>query len=394
MEGFLSSFAGFVSANKIVLLFYLLVALLVFIKRKKFQFQLGFIALYRTKLGLGLMDRIASRHRETVKLLGYIGIGVGFLSMAVILFILGKSVFTLITMPGSPSPLSPVIPGVRIPGVPESFFVPFVQGILAIFIVAVVHEFAHGVVARAHNVTVKSSGPAIMGPMFAAFVEPDEDQLKKKDDVVNYSIFAAGTFSNILLAILALFFMSMIFVPLAGLALEKDGVLLTQVTPGAPAYSAGLAPGMVVNSVNGIAVLSRADILSQLSLTKPNETVAFSNGTAEFSAVAAVHPAVSGRGFFGIDIVQHYDTSTLAFKVTSWLSSLFLWIVTLSFGIGIANMIPIGPLDGGKMLHLALKRIRGEKGASKAFIKFSLFLLVVILFLLSPIFRAILKSVF
>ena len=170
---FSSGILGFVLKHWLILGFYFLVILLVFIYRKKFQFQLKFIALCRTKLGLGLMDRIASRHAELVKLFGYVGIGAGFMGMAFIVMVLAQSVFTLLTVPGSPSPITPVLPGVRIPGTPDAFFVPFVQGIIAIFIVAVVHEFAHGVVARAHGVSIKSSGPAIIGPIFAAFVEPD-----------------------------------------------------------------------------------------------------------------------------------------------------------------------------------------------------------------------------
>ncbi|MEK6837122.1 MAG: hypothetical protein AABX69_00595, partial [Nanoarchaeota archaeon] len=138
---FLSGLLDFVIRHKFVVAFYVAMAVLVFIHRKKFQFQLKFIAICRTKLGLGLMDRIASRYREIVKLFGYIGIGAGFLSMLFIVLILVQSVFTLLTVPGSPSPISPVIPGVRIPGVPDGFFVPFVQGIIAIFIIAVVHEF-------------------------------------------------------------------------------------------------------------------------------------------------------------------------------------------------------------------------------------------------------------
>ena len=391
--GFLSGFAEFIFRHELIVSFYLLVALLVFIYRKKFQFQLGFIAICRTKIGLGLMDRIASRHRELVKLFGYVAIGAGFISMVFIMFILAKSALTLLTVPGSPSPLAPALPGVRIPGVPESFFVPFVHGILAIFIIAVVHEFAHGVVSRAHNVAVKSSGPAIVGPMFAAFVEPDDEQLKKKSDVVNYSIFAAGSFSNLVLTAILLVFVSMVFVPLAGFLLEKDGVVLSQVTPGAPAYSAGLAQGTVIKAVNGNPVVSTKGIFDQLSHVKPTETVVFSNGTAEFSAVAAVYPGNSSRGFFGIDVAQHYNPDKFPFGIVSWLSELLWWIITLGFGIGLANMIPVGPLDGGKMLRLALARLRGEQKANKAFIRFSLVLLVLILFLLSPIFKAIVKSV-
>ncbi len=391
---FLSQLLQFVVRHKFIVAFYAAIFLLIFIYRRKFQFQLKFIAICRTRLGLGLMDRIASRHRELVKLFGYIGIGAGFLSMLFIVLILVQSVFTLLTVPGSPSPISPVLPGVRIPGVPDGFFVPFVQGIIAIFIIAVVHEFAHGVVARAYDVRVKSSGPAIIGPILAAFVEPDDTQLKKKDDVVNYSIFAAGTFSNIVLTLVIMLLLSAVFAPVGSAFFREEGVMLKSIEPGSPAALAGLEPGMQIKAINAQPMSSLRDILNVLQFTPPNQTVVFSDGKTEYAVVAGYNEKFRPRGYFGIimePLLRNRDT--VFFGIFSWLQGLLALTATLSLGIGLANMIPVGPLDGGKMLHLALSRIRGEAKANKAFVRISLLLLIVILFLLSPIFKAILKSV-
>lgn len=390
----LSGLLQFVLRHKLVVGFYLFIALLLFVYRKKFQFQFKVIALYRTTFGLNLMSRIASRYRELVKLLGYVGIGVGFLSMFFMLFILLQSVFTLITVPDSPSPLSPVLPGVRIPGVPDSFFIPFVQGIIAIFIIAVVHEFSHGVVALAHGVKVKSSGPAIIGPIFAAFVEPDEQQLKKKPDVVSYSLFAAGTFSNVALAFVALFLLSAVFAPVSSAFFPEQGVVLKSVEAGLPADAAGLKPGIAITAINSQPILSTNDALNALQPVRPNQTAVFSTVSGDFSVVAGANSKYPGRGYFGIVIEPLLkNKNTPFFGILSWLQGLLALIAMLSLGIGLANMIPLGPIDGGKMLHLALTRLRGEQKANKTFGRLSLLLLLVILFLLSPIFRAILKSV-
>lgn len=391
---FLSSLLQFIVRHGLILGFYLAILVLVFLNRRKFQFYFKLIAICKTAWGISFMDRIASRHREMVKLLGYVGIGAGFLSMLFIVFILVQSVFVLLTVPDAASPISPVLPGVRIPGVPSEFFVPFVQGIIAIFLIAVVHEFAHGIVARAHNVRVKSSGPAIIGPVFAAFVELDDAQLKKKDDVVNYSIFAAGTFSNLVLAFVVLLMLSAVFAPVSSAFFPETGVSLRSVDEGSPAAAAGLQPGMSVASIAGQPVGSVKDAFNALQFALPNQSVLFSNGENEFAVVAGSNSKFPGKGYFGIVLEPVLKGSETAyFRVFSWVQGLFALIATLSFGIGIANMIPLGPIDGGKMLHLALARIRGEQKANKAFIRFSLLLLVVILFLLSPILRAILKSI-
>jgi membrane-associated protease RseP (regulator of RpoE activity) len=391
---FLSGLAQFAIANKLIVGFYIGIFLLIAVFRKKFQFQLKVIAILRTNMGLSLMDRIANRHRELIKLLGYIGVGAGFLSMLAIIFILLQSVYTLLTVSNAVSPISPVLPGVRIPGVASEFFVPFVQGVIAIFIIAVVHEFAHGVVARAHDIKVKSSGPAVIGPLFAAFVELDDKQAAKKDDIVNYSIFAAGTFSNILLAILIMLTLSFIFAPINSNFFQEEGIRLIDVTEGTPAAAAGLTPDMEIKYIDGQEINSVVDAVSVLQFTRPNELVTFNDGTNDFAVTSGQNENFPKRGFFGIVMAPViHNSQTVYYKVFSWIQGLLALTATLSLGIGLANMIPIGPIDGGKMLHLAMKRIKGETKANKTFVGFSILMLIVILFLLSPILKAVLGSI-
>ena len=395
MANILLGFLQGILNHPLVVGFYLLIIILLIAFRKKFTFQGKIIALYRTKLGLGLMDAIAGKHRELVKLFGYIGIGAGFLSMFYILFVLAQSVITLLTVPGTPAPLSPVLPGVRIPGVPEGFFIPFIQGIIAIFVIAVVHEFAHGVVARAHDIKIKSSGPAIIGPIFAAFVEPDEAQMKRKDDVANLSVFAAGTFSNIVLTVLILLVMGIVFAPLNAHVFQDVGVTVTKVEPGFPAAASGLPEGFKIAALNGENVNSSMDARTILSYARPGQTMDFSDGSAHYAVTATKHPNNARQGYFGIvmqPVIKHQNS--IVFKTYSWIAELLRLIMMLSVGIGLANMIPAGPLDGGKMLHLALRRVRGEGQANKNLIQVSIVILIVVIFLLSPIFKAILKAIF
>ncbi len=387
----LPGFVEFFVSNKLVIGFYLLVALLVFLNRKKFEFQAKVIGICRTKLGIGLMERIAKRHGRLVRFLGYIGIGFGFLGMVMIVALLGFSVFSMLKSPGGPAQIAPIIPGVHVPGTPKEFSIPFIEGIIAIFVIAVVHEFSHGVVSAAHGVKVKSSGPALFGPIFAAFVEPDEVQLRKKGFAAQYSVFAAGSFSNILLAVLLAIVWVLALVPLGSSFFPPNGVSLISVEPGAPASMAGLSNGTIINSIDGKLVNSTNDVLAILKSTAPNQTVVFNDGNRDFPVVAGSRPDFGGRGYFGIYPVNHYrNEGSFMFNVFAWLVGLINLTFGLSIGIGLANMIPAGPLDGGKMLHLVLSSVRGEKNAGRLFIQVSLFILVVILFLLSPIFKAIL----
>src|SRR3989338_4522554 len=104
-----------------------------------------YFSMYRTKLGLKLMDAVAKRYRKLMVYIGYFGVFIGFVGMAVISYALVSNIFMLFTKPESTPGVGLVLP-FKVKGV---FFVPFFYWIIAIFVIAVVHEFAHGLIARA-----------------------------------------------------------------------------------------------------------------------------------------------------------------------------------------------------------------------------------------------------
>jgi membrane-associated protease RseP (regulator of RpoE activity) len=100
----------------------------------------------------------------------------------------------------------PIIP--LIPYLPELFNIdylpsfPFTYWILIIAIIAIPHEFAHGIFARLNALRVHSTGFGFLGPFLAAFVEPDEKAMNKLPKMPQMAILAAGTFANVLTTIL------------------------------------------------------------------------------------------------------------------------------------------------------------------------------------------------
>jgi hypothetical protein len=58
-------------------------------------------------------------------------------------------------------------------------YLPLLYGWLGIVVALIVHEGAHGVVARRYNYTVRSSGIVLfLGIPIGAFVETDENEIK------------------------------------------------------------------------------------------------------------------------------------------------------------------------------------------------------------------------
>jgi membrane-associated protease RseP (regulator of RpoE activity) len=356
---------AFLQDYKWVILFYSAIILLVFIFRKKFDMQSKFIAMYRTKVGLKLMDKLGTKHSEFIKFIGYIGIGAGYIGLFFIVFYLLKNLFTLISVPTAASAISVVIPGVKIPGSP--IVIPLITGWIALFLVIVVHEFSHGVVARAHKIDVKSSGVFFLGPLMGAFVEPDEKKLRKQTDTTQYSVYAAGPFSNVILAMLCLLMLTYIFVPVMGAMTTEVGVELAGVTDNLPAKAAGLTAGMVITSINNETVHNYDDFTGQLSRVRPNETVALTANGTVYTLVTAPSPDDPKKGYLGVMANSKPKTEmnseatyfNILYIIIKWLAELVSITGILSFGIGLANLLPLGPVDGGRMVQVTLEKIKG-----------------------------------
>jgi membrane-associated protease RseP (regulator of RpoE activity) len=387
----------FLAENGWALLFYAAMILVIVLLRKKIEWQTFGIGLYKTKVGLKLMEKLGTKYRGWVQILGYIGLGIGFIGM---LFIAGNLVYglwTLLFKPAAPAVVSPVIPGISIPG--AAIKVPLITGWIALFIVIVIHEFSHGVVSRAHNVPDKSSGLLIFGPIGGAFVEPDEKKLVKQHETVQYSLFAAGPFSNIITALVFLAVLAFALSPLLGSMTTPSGVVVQTVTPNYPAANASIQPGMVITSVNNIPVKDYTAMSDELDKVAPGETVSLGTDKGEYVVKTIQNPtdSESKKGYLGVTLKPKLEPKITALwysgllVVVRWLADFFQWLIILSLGIGLANLLPLGPVDGGRMLQLACRQITGSKARGDfwwKWISLVTFALIIVL-LIVPIGKAI-----
>ncbi len=377
---------AFLLQYKAIILFYLLVIAFLVVKRKQLVVQLKFIFLYRTKFGLRWMDSFAKKHRELVVLFGYIGTGVGFLGMFAIIGVMLKTGWMLLSNPSAPSGVSPVLPGINVPGLGV---LPFWFWLIALFFIALIHEFSHGIVARAHNIEVKNTGFAFFGPVIGAFVEPNDVKMKKQKDIVQYSVLAAGSFSNILLSLLALVLLMFVTGPIQESMMVSDGFTFdSYVNESLPFAQAGILPGTVITAVNGQKVSRFEDFGGELSCMKPGDSLLVGTKDKDYSVVLAANPDAPTKGFLGISLIRNEvhvkeeyvgTVWSSVYTVLSGLNSFLRWLFVLSLGIGLFNLLPLPLVDGGQMLQLFFHNLRGPENGERWYRRVSLFLLVLLL---------------
>jgi len=172
--------------------------------------------LYKTSIGLKLIDYIGKKYQKTLKFLSYISIGIGYILMVGSIYLLIQLVY-LFTKPEivqavKVPPIMPLIP--YLPALFKIDYLPpfyFTYWILAIALVAIFHEGFHGIFARFYNIKIKSTGFGFLGPFLAFFVEQDEKQMQKAKPFAQMSMLSAGVFANVLLSVIFFLFMVWFF---------------------------------------------------------------------------------------------------------------------------------------------------------------------------------------
>ena len=203
---------SFIFYDVLFLVLFVIAASVFLNSRKKNLKKEGLLILYKASWGIKLINYVGKKSAKTFKVLSYISITIGYLLMAGIIYMIGKIVYIYGTMPAVVQAIKipPIIP--LVPYLPEIFklgFLPpfyFTYWILIIAIIAITHEFAHGIFAAYNKIKIKSTGfgffPFFLPIFLAAFVELDEKRMAKKSNFSQMAILSAGTFANVLTAIL------------------------------------------------------------------------------------------------------------------------------------------------------------------------------------------------
>jgi membrane-associated protease RseP (regulator of RpoE activity) len=385
-------------------------------KQKRFEFQYG-IVLLKTRRFQSLMDRLGKN--SISKPVGWALLYLLPAAAGIGLFIF-LSQFTIL--------FSPVVhqvgAGVRgisplaylgLPGINP--YLPIVDGWVALIVAMIVHEGAHGIVARSLGFPVKSSG--LLFFLFipvGAFVEVDEDALKAARARDSGRVLAAGAGVNFVLGVV---FLLLLFSLVSSMAPAARGVAVAQVDTAisvngtaiqTPASLAGIRPGDFILSVNGISYDDPSSLASA-SWYRPgqviNLTIWRSGQVLPINGVTLqTNPVNSSLGYLGVHDIGYSDLQGTVSTYTgsfftrpilylciptfpncqglvpfsdqmeifytspygSWttpLANLLYWFFFLNFNLAIFNALPIYPLDGGQAFRAGIKGLAGGRLGEK-----------------------------
>ncbi|MBI2651448.1 site-2 protease family protein [Candidatus Woesearchaeota archaeon] len=353
---------------KVTLIFYFLVFLFVYLNRKKFDIHGKFIFLYRTKIGIKFMGIVAKRATKIVKAIGHIAAATGFLGMIFTFIFILFSAYGMLIDSSKTNGASPVIPGLPIAGTGLVF--PLLTGWIVLFIIIAVHEFSHGIVASAHNIKVKNSGMAFFGPILGAFVEPDEKKLSKEKSWIQYSVFAAGPFSNFLSFVIAVLIVSFLLNPaLSSLSVSKGAIIYSQ--PGLPADKAGILNDTVVTAINGKSVSTIKDFQEIMKDIGPNKKIEIKSNDKSYIVTTTENPDEHSKGYLGVWVTGEKSElkhstffNEILFSMLKWSKQLLGWLAFLSLNIGLINLLPVFVTDGARMLKVFFEKIIQDKQRS------------------------------
>ena len=199
----------------------------------------GIIFMYRTQVGVKAIKYVGDNYKKLLHSLKYPVIVVGYGLMVAMLWMLWQTLSIYILHPEitqiiKAPPIAPLIPYFpKLFGM-QSFFPPFyfTYFIVALAIVAVVHEFSHGIFMRLFKIRIKSTGLVFLGPILGAFVEEEKRGFEKKKKIEQMTVLGAGVFANLVTGFLfygiyVLFFTS--FFTASGYIFNSYGVSVVPV---------------------------------------------------------------------------------------------------------------------------------------------------------------------
>ncbi len=309
--------------------------------------------MYRSKALNRTLDSWAKKRRKLWLVLSNIGIafGVGLLVFSV--YFLLDNLLKFFYPIGMAAPIFPVVPVITI----RLYWLPYF--FVAVVVVMLTHELAHGITARLEEIPVLSTGFMALGIFFGAFVEPDEEKFEKTSVLSRIRMLAAGSSTNLVTALLAFLLLSGIFAPPAG-------VLIHEVVSGGPMDQAGFQNWDVILAINNQTMFTIDDFYDYMGKVNPGEnltlTVLHANREVKATITTIAGEENKSQAIIGVFQISTYSPNRLGLDQYTGVHLFWtlFWTHLLSLSVAIFNMFPLYPFDGERFLYYPLEKLMGK----------------------------------
>ena len=240
------------------------------------------------------------------------------------------------------TPLATAVPGLAplLPGIT----IPLFAGILSLIVILVVHEFSHGILSRVYGIKVKKVGIAILGVIpIGAFVEPDENKLKKIDKNKQNNIFIAGISANFIFAIIFFLFLVVFLIYIIPTMSSGTYLYISGVFKGSPSYNV-IPLGSILKQWNGVNVTNISVLEAAAKADKPFTKVTVLTNVSEYNLTA------NSTGKIGVLInSETIPKSGLYYTIMLFLYQFIALSFMLNFLVAVLNLLPLPFFDGWRI---------------------------------------------
>ena len=227
----------------------------------------GFVLMVRGTYGLKALETI-SKPRKFWRIYGEVALWLCVGSMLLVGLLMGLAfVGALLSPPTTAPPTASEL--VAIPGINP--MIPLGWGAMAFIVALVIHEFGHGLLARAHGMRIRAFGLLQLGPLpLGAFAEPQYEELQRAPRRERMRMFAAGPATNLFAAFVCLLMLG----GLAGQAISTTpNPHARSIIVDGEAEKAGMEPWDIITAINGTEVIGMDGFRDQMQLYRANDTV-------------------------------------------------------------------------------------------------------------------------
>jgi membrane-associated protease RseP (regulator of RpoE activity) len=221
----------------------------------------------------------------------------------------------------------------------------------------------HALFARLAKVPIRNYGVVTFLVLpIGAFVDPDAKKIKSSSFEEKLRIYAAGSFSNFIVGFLV-YLIAFGTVTAANTFMESVGVKIGSTIQGTPAYNASVSG--ILYKIDETNITSVSDLTNFLENLTVGKEITLYTDEGEFKLKTVGRPENQSLPFIGISnltnvykyktLFSGYVPSFVVSSIQTWLNLLF-WLFIFNIGVGIFNMLPLRPLDGGLMYEEIFKK--------------------------------------